>query len=108
MKQKSIIIGCYAMLNLAGGVIGYLVANSIASLVSSSIVAIALWLCALFILKGSAKAYTIATAIVCCLWAFFSYRFFLTQKLAPGGIMAILSAGLFLYLVAVERLRAYK
>jgi uncharacterized membrane protein (UPF0136 family) len=98
MKAKAIIVGCYAVLILIGGVIGHLVANSLASLIASSIFALLLFVCAALIRKGNLMAYHIATFLVASLLGFFTYRFFLTYKLAPGGIMALISGVLFIYL----------
>lgn len=99
MKQESILIGCYAVLNLIGGTIGYFLANSLISLLSSVIISSILLASIPFIYKGNSKAYSIATAIVCGLTLFFSYRFFLTYKLAPSGIMSIISGVLSIYLI---------
>lgn len=98
MKKKSIVIGCYALLILIGGIIGYIVANSLASLIASSVIALILFGCAGLIWKENMIAYQIAITLVACLVAFFTYRFFLSYKLAPGGIMAIISGVLWIYL----------
>ena len=103
MKQKSIVIGCYATLVLIGGVIGYVVAHSLISLIMSSIFAALLLGCSVFIWKGHLTAYHTAMAIVFCLLAFFCYRFLLTNKLVPAGIMALISGALLAYLAAVRK-----
>lgn len=98
MKQNAIVVLCYALLIFLGGVIGHAVANSLASLIASSIFALILLGCAHYINKGNEAAYKIATAITALLFVFFTYRFFLSYKIAPGGIMAIISAALLVYL----------
>lgn len=98
MKQKAIIVGCYAFLILIGGIMGYIIANSLASLIGSSIIALLLSICTAFIWRRNLIAYHLATFITACLLGFFTYRFLLTYKLAPGGIMAIISGILFTYL----------
>lgn len=103
MKQKSVVIGSYAVLILTGGLIGYFVAHSAVSLVVSSLFALLLFGSSAFVWKGHLTAYHTAMAIVFCLFAFFCYRFFLTYKLAPAGIMTLISAGLFVYLAAVRK-----
>lgn len=103
MKEKSIVICCYATLILIGGIIGHVVANSVASLIASSIFAFILFGCAVFIWKGYVMAYHVATFIVSCLLAFFTYRFFLTYKIAPAGIMAIISGCLAAYLISQRK-----
>lgn len=104
MKQKSIVIGCYATLNILGGIMGYVIAHSLTSLIASGAIACILFICMAFIWKGNQKAYYIATAIVGCLCLFFAYRFSLTYKLAPGGIMALISGGLFFYLMIQRKI----
>jgi uncharacterized membrane protein (UPF0136 family) len=98
MKEKAIIIGCYAILILIGGIIGHVVANSLASLIASSLIALILFSCTALIWKGNMAAYHTATVLIASLLAFFTYRFFLTYKLAPGGVMAMISGVLFIYL----------
>lgn len=98
MKQNAIVVLCYALLIFVGGIIGHTIANSLASLIASSIIALILLGCAHFINKGSQAAYYAATVITALLFVFFTYRFFLSYKIAPSGIMAILSAFLVVYL----------
>jgi uncharacterized membrane protein (UPF0136 family) len=98
MKEKATLIGCYALLIFIGGLIGYLIANSLVSLIASSIIALILLGCAVFVWKGNLIAYYTSTLFTAFLLAFFTYRFFLTYKMAPGGIMAIISGILFIYL----------
>jgi uncharacterized membrane protein (UPF0136 family) len=99
MKEKAIIIGCYSLLILVGGIIGHLVANSLISLIVSSVIAGMLLVCSGLILRGNVPAYHAATLITAFLLAFFTYRFFLTYKIAPGGIMAMISGILLVYLI---------
>lgn len=103
MKQKSIVIGCYAGLILIGGIIGHVVAQSLISLIVSSLFAFLLFACSSLTWKGSRLAYHFATALVFCLFAFFVYRLLLTYKLAPAGIMALISGCLFIYLLAARK-----
>ena len=98
MNQKAILISSYAALILVGGIIGYVAAGSFISIAVSSVFALLLFACSYFVMNGNQMAYTIATTLIFCLMLFFGYRFFLTYKIAPGGIMAIISAALFAYL----------
>lgn len=102
MKEKSILICCYAVFILIGGLMGYIMANSLPSLIASSIISIFLFCCSILIWKGSITAYHIATWIAVALLVFFSYRFFLTQKIVPAGLMAMISGCLAFYL-ALQR-----
>jgi uncharacterized membrane protein (UPF0136 family) len=103
MKQNSILIGCYASLILVGGMIGYLAAHSMISLIASSLFALLLFFCSVLIWNGYLTAYHSAMGLIFCLLFFFVYRFSLTYKMAPAGIMAIISAVLFLYLAAARK-----
>jgi uncharacterized membrane protein (UPF0136 family) len=103
MKQKSIVIACYATLVLIGGIIGYVVAHSSVSLIMSGLFAILLYGCSAFVWRGNLMAYNLATSAIFCLLAFFCYRFLLTNKLAPAGIMSLISGGLLVYLVAARK-----
>lgn len=99
MKEKSLIIFSYAILVLIGGLIGYLVANSLPSLIASSAISLLLFICAVFIWKGSTTAHHVATFLILCLFAFFGYRFFLTYKIFPAGMMLVVSGCLAGYLM---------
>jgi len=103
MKQKAILVGCYALLNLVGGTIGYVVAHSLISLIASSFFALCLLICSLFIGKKQMVAYHIATFLTACLFTFFTYRFLLTYKFIPGGMMALISGILLTYLIRAKK-----
>lgn len=99
MKKQATFIAVYAALVLIGGLVGYLVAGSIASILMSGTFALALFACSHYMAKGNGIAYTCASALVFCLTLFFTYRFLLSFKIAPGGIMMVLSAALFIFLL---------
>lgn len=98
MKQQSLLIICYACFLLIGGVIGYLTANSHASLVMSGIFSLALLTDSYFLYKGYRAAFHAASALIFILLLFFGYRFFMTLKLMPAGMMMLISGGLLIYL----------
>lgn len=98
MKLKSLIVASYAALILIGGIIGYLVAGSFISIIVSAIFAIVLFGCSYLIYRENTMAYTIATSLVFTLMLFFGYRYFVTFKIAPAGIMTLISGALFAYL----------
>ena len=98
MKIKSIIIGIYAVLMVAGGIMGYLKAGSLASLMSGGGSGLLLIGCSLFVWKRNLAAYDIAIGILCCLLAFFSYRFISTQQVAPAGILLLMTTLVLIYL----------
>lgn len=98
MKQNAILVGCYALLVLCGGITGYVMANSLASLIMSSVFTVLLLVSAYLTWKNSSFGYLSASALVLLLTLFFGFRFFLTFKFAPAGIMMVLSAILLLWL----------
>lgn len=93
-----LVIGVYALLLLIGGFIGHTVAGSWGSLIAGGISALVLSICAALVWKKNNIAYVVATVVVAFLAAFFGYRFFLTGKWMPGGMMTIVSAAVFIYL----------
>lgn len=99
MKVKAILVTCYSMLLLVGGIIGFLTANSIASLLTSGSIAIILLVTAFFTAQKKKGAYETAMAVTALVSVFFLYRFLHTYKFAPGGIMAIISCAFLVYLL---------
>lgn len=98
MKKPSIVIWVYALLLLIGGLMGFIKANSLVSLLSSSIIALLFFVCGYFIRKGHATAYYFAAILTIFLLAFFGYRFALTHQFMPAGLMTLLSALMISYL----------
>lgn len=98
MKQKSLIVAGYASLVLMGGIIGFIVANSLASILISSLFAALLFICSFLISKNNIMGYNIASGLVLCLFLFFGYRFFTSFKIFPAGIMFLVSGGVLCYL----------
>lgn len=103
MKQKAIVIGCYTLLVLIGGLIGFFIAHSLISLIASSVFTLLLLSCSALVWKGHVAAYHTAMGVIFCLFLFFSYRFALTHKLMPAGIMALMSGCLFIYLAITRK-----
>jgi uncharacterized membrane protein (UPF0136 family) len=100
MLFPPVITGIYSLLVVMGGVIGYVQAHSYASLYMGLAFGISLSLCSLLMLKGKKAAYLVALVLMCILALFFCYRFALTQKFMPAGLMLVLScaSGLLLFL----------
>lgn len=91
MKSNSIITLVYAILVLAGGIIGYVKADSVPSLVMGAGFAIPLILCAKLMRDNKTYAYVGAVVLIGLLLAFFGHRFLVTAKFMPPGLMAVLS-----------------
>lgn len=92
MKTNLITIALYATILLIGGTIGYVKTNSLASIIAGTISFILLIGSGLAMLQKEKLGYVLALAIVCLLTVFFSYRYAMTQKFMPSGLMIIVSA----------------
>jgi uncharacterized membrane protein (UPF0136 family) len=97
-KDASVLLLIYAALLIAGGWIGFLKAKSrpslIAGHISGAIILIAMFL--IFTEKGTKAGCILATATALALSIFFGKRFAKSRKFMPGGLMAVVSAGVFL------------
>lgn len=91
MKISAFVFIFYGILVLAGGIIGYMKANSQPSLIMGSVFALLLIASGIALLKQSDLAYFAGVALSVILTFFFSYRFFITQNFMPAGMMAIVS-----------------
>lgn len=91
MKKQAIVILCYALLILLGGMIGFAKAHSLPSLIMGSLFAGILIVCSFLMFKGVHWAYPVSATMTLFLLAFFSYRFYMSLKWMPAGIMVIAS-----------------
>lgn len=91
MKRSSIVVFVYTLFVLIGGIIGFVKAQSQASLVMSLLFAVGLSLCGWAMLKGHKLGLVLASLLILCLGAFFCYRFFLNYHFMPAGLMSLLS-----------------
>lgn len=81
----------FGLLTIAGGILGYVKANSTASLIAGAISGVLL-LVAAFLLPGQVVAgLTIAIIVSILLAGRFVPAFFRSGKFMPDGIMAVLS-----------------
>lgn len=72
---------------------GYAKAHSYVSLIMGGSFSLVLAFFSLGIYKECKVAYTCAMGITLFLLAFFVYRFFLTEKFFPAGMMSLISLG---------------
>ncbi|CAF23704.1 TMEM14 family protein [Candidatus Protochlamydia amoebophila] len=93
------VIWIYAIIVLIGGIVGHAVANSLASLIASSITAAILLGCGYLVHKGQSWGYYGTLLIAGLLLAFFGYRFSLSYKFMPAGLMLVLTTALLAYLL---------
>lgn len=91
MKSSSFYIAVYALLVLIGGFIGFIKAQSTASLVMSVIFAIVLGVGALLLFFEKKIGFALASLATLVLALFFVYRFWMTSSLFPSGVMCFVS-----------------
>ncbi|NDJ25414.1 hypothetical protein GS682_28005 [Nostoc sp. B(2019)] len=80
----------YGILAIAGGIIGYIQANSQVSLISGSISGLLLLFAAYFQLQGQTWALILAVLVTSVLVVVFAFRLIKTRKFMPAGLMTIL------------------
>ena len=76
---------------IAGGIMGYVKAGSIASIATSSTFGIIIIINSIFILKGKLIAEYIAFFTVLALDAVFWWRYYASGNFMPSGLMLVLS-----------------
>ena len=84
----NIAVGIYALLLLVGGTIGHYTAGSLASLIMGSTFALAFGILAFQ--KGKTAHY-ITLGLTLVMLCFFGYRYALSFKFMPAGLMTLLS-----------------
>ncbi len=80
----------YGVLAVVGGIIGYVQAQSKASLISGSISGLLLIIAGVMQLQGQAAGLTLATVITAVLVIVFAIRLTKTRKFMPAGLMSLL------------------
>jgi uncharacterized membrane protein (UPF0136 family) len=99
MKLNGIIVIAYGILVLIGGVIGFIKAQSTPSLFVGSIFACLLIGAGIGIFNRVRACIYLALISTLFLGCFFAYRFFLTYKMMPSGIMTLISGLIFIALL---------
>lgn len=102
MKFTGMIVTAYGLIVALGGLVGYLTAESLASLIAGSLFGALLFASGLGLCRSSIVAYFTGTILSLSLTVFFSIRYYHTQKMMPGGMMAIISALIFLMLLTAK------
>lgn len=98
LNVPGIVLWVYIVLLLAGGVMGFVKAGSKISLITSSIFAVLLALCALAIIRP----FWIADVLIALLVVVFGMRFAKGRKFMPSGLMLGLSAIVLAVLLLVK------
>ena len=83
----------YGLLNIGGGVIGYLKSQSKVSLISGGVSGLLLLVLARMIYSGVSGAKSIAVGIIALLIVIFIIRWFKTKKLIPALPMIVFGIG---------------
>jgi uncharacterized membrane protein (UPF0136 family) len=91
MNWRTVLLVVYGLLLFVGGMIGFATAHSLPSLIMGTISTLIVFICAWGFLKAKPWAFLASQAISWTLTAFFSYRFFITFKIMPAGMMSIIS-----------------
>lgn len=91
MKITPYVLMVYAILLIIGGVIGYIKAGSIVSLVMGIAFGISLIVSSIGMFKKCVHARYTSLILTGFLTLFFIYRFIMSYKMMPSGVMAIIS-----------------
>ncbi len=91
MKKTSSVLIAYTLLLLVGGLIGYFTANSLPSLIASSLFSVCLLIAVWGCQQEKSWGYPLAITALSLLILFFGVRLYATQKFMPAGLMFIVS-----------------
>ncbi|NGX58813.1 MAG: hypothetical protein K940chlam3_01721 [Chlamydiae bacterium] len=95
MKAIASLTGIYGLIVIGGGLMGYFIAGSTASIISGSLFGFLMILCGLGIHKNFNFALHAASIISFILTVIFIYRYAITKSWIPAGIMMLLSIVVF-------------
>ncbi|MBS0620487.1 MAG: TMEM14 family protein [Verrucomicrobia bacterium] len=105
MGKSAGIVCVYGLLVLIGGLIGHFKAASAASLIAGGASGVLLLVCSWALYKRKKAAYPLSLLLVILLDAFFTYRFALSLKFLPSGLMSLISLTV-LVLLALNKPRS--
>lgn len=91
MKQLNYFLSAYAVIILLGGIMGFVKAQSLASLIMGTSFSLLLLASILGIRKSLSIGFYGAFGLTMVLSTFFAYRFVYTQQFMPSGLMLCLS-----------------
>jgi len=91
MEAAKIYFMVFGVLTIAGGVVGYVKADSVASIIAGSITGILLLVAAFLLPERRAIGLATAFIISLLLAAQFAPKFLRTGRVMPAGMMSILS-----------------
>ena len=102
MKFNGYVVFCYGILVMLGGLIGYLTADSLPSLIAGTVFGATLIAGSMGILRNSIVAFFVSLGTSGALALFFAFRYYTTSKMMPAGFMGILSLLIFLMLLTTK------
>ena len=91
MKISGYATLCYSLLMMLGGLMGFIMAKSLMSLLSGLFFGFLLLAYSIRMLRGDKRGFKLAFFQILFLAGFFFYRFRLTGKFMPAGIVLTLS-----------------
>ena len=92
MKLTGVIFLFFGLLLIAGGMMGYSQAGSIASIVAGIFLGISLIILSVNVLRGSALSENIALVTTLFIDIFFSYRLLKAKAFMPAGLMTVIAS----------------
>ena len=98
MRKKAYFIIFYSLIVIIGGIIGFVKTKSLISILSAIGISYILDVCALFMIKGKEIALKVCQGVLLLVLFFFDYRFFLTSKIMPAGVMVLLTTATLSYM----------
>ena len=88
MANFDIVLSGFIVVLLSGGLVGYFKAGSRVSLLTSGLIValLAFAACGFF---GATTSRSVARFMIGCLFCLFGYRWWVTRKFMPSGLMAL-------------------
>lgn len=102
-KTNALFIIVYGIIVAVGGLMGYLKAGSLPSLIMGSAFGLLLIASGWLALQQNSIAYALCLVLSGVLTLFFGYRFYLTGAIMPAGVMSMLSLIAFAYTFFAKR-----
>ena len=99
MNAFQVALLLYAVAIAAGGVMGYISAQSMVSLVNGLVAAVLLLAGLAISFKNPPAGFGLSAVVALALGVFFAYRFFPTGKWMPAGVTMIISAVAFVVML---------